>query len=118
MIRGPARLLRRARQRHDSPWPLTRVQNGSICAEQVGARPEARELVGLAATIGREFTFPVLASASDQGGDALVRSLDELWQRRIIREQGSTAYDFSHDKIREAAYKGLSAARRRLLTAG
>jgi tetratricopeptide (TPR) repeat protein len=77
--------------------------------------PEARELVGLAATIGREFTFPVLASASDQGGDALVRSLDELWQRHIVREQGVAGYDFTHDKLREVAYTSQSAARRRLL---
>src|SRR5262249_9191344 len=40
---------------------------------------------------------------------------DELWQRRIVREQGSDAYDFSHDKLREQAYASLSAARRRLL---
>jgi hypothetical protein len=45
----------------------------------------------------------------------LVRGLDELWQRRIVREQGAEAYDFSHDKLREAAYTELSAARRRLL---
>ena len=35
----------------------------------------------------------------------MVRSLDELWRRRIVREQeGGTAYDFSHDKIRTVAY--------------
>jgi DNA-binding SARP family transcriptional activator/tetratricopeptide (TPR) repeat protein len=80
--------------------------------------PNARELVGLAAAIGREFTFPVLARASDQDEDALVRSLDELWQRRIVRDaagQGTEAYDFTHDKLREVAYNGQSAARRRWL---
>ncbi|MCX6032223.1 MAG: AAA family ATPase [Chloroflexi bacterium] len=77
--------------------------------------PDARALAGLAATIGRDFTFPVLAGASDQAEAALVRSLDELWQRRIIREQGTDAYDFTHDKLREVAYTSLSAARRRLL---
>jgi len=80
--------------------------------------PEARALAGLAAAIGREFTFPVLARASDQDEDALVRSLDELWQRRIVRDtpgRGTAAYDFSHDKLREVAYNSQSAARRRLL---
>ena len=52
-------------------------------------------------------------SGSDE--DTLVRGLDELWQRRIVREQGADAYDFSHDKLREVAYAGLSMARRRLL---
>ena len=41
------------------------------------------------------------------------RGLDELWQRRIVREQGADAYDFSHDTIREVAYLALSPARRR-----
>jgi DNA-binding SARP family transcriptional activator len=77
--------------------------------------PAARELAELAATIGRQFNFDVLRAAADLADDALVQDLDELWQRRILREQGSGAYDFSHDKIREAAYAGLSAARRRLL---
>lgn len=86
----------------------------------VGARlaqlsPPARDLVGLAATVGREFTFAVLRLASDVDEDSLVRALDELWQRRIVREQGPDGYDFAHDLLREAAYAGLSSARRRLL---
>lgn len=44
---------------------------------------------------------------------AFVRSLDELWQRRLVREQGSDAYDFSHDTIREVAYLALGPVRRR-----
>jgi predicted ATPase len=47
--------------------------------------------------------------------DVLVQALDELWRRRIVREQGADAYDFSHDKLREVAYAGLSAARKRWL---
>ena len=46
---------------------------------------------------------------------ALIPCLDELWQRRIVREQGHGRYDFSHDKIRETAYTAMSEARRRLL---
>ena len=75
----------------------------------------ARELAGLAATIGREFSFRLLAQASGRDEDTLVRELDELWQRRIVREHGAQSYDFSHDKLREVAYRGLSSARRRLL---
>jgi len=74
----------------------------------------AQELAGLAATVGRAFTFDVLRHASGADEETLVRGLDELWRRRIIREQGADAYDFAHDKIREAAYAALSSARRRL----
>ena len=57
----------------------------------------------------------VLAAASDRDEDTLVQGLDELWQRRMVREQGSEAYDFTHGLLREVAYANLSAARRRLL---
>jgi tetratricopeptide (TPR) repeat protein len=77
--------------------------------------PAAREVLNLAAVVGRAFTFNVLAHASTSSEDSLVQGLDELWQRRIIREQGGESYDFSHDKLREGAYTALSNARRRLL---
>ena len=73
----------------------------------------ARELVAVAATIGREFTAELLALAAGADQDTLVGALDELWRRRIVREQGADAYDFSHDKIREVAYLALGPARRR-----
>jgi tetratricopeptide (TPR) repeat protein len=73
----------------------------------------ARDLAGVAATIGREFTSDVLVQASEADEETLVRGLDELWRRRIVREQGTNAYDFSHDRIREVAYLALSPARRR-----
>ncbi|MCP4422268.1 MAG: AAA family ATPase [Chloroflexi bacterium] len=75
----------------------------------------ARELIDLAAVIGRSFTFDLLNEANGEDETLLVRGLDELWQRRIVREQGADAYDFSHDKIRQVAYANLSSARRRLL---
>jgi DNA-binding SARP family transcriptional activator len=73
----------------------------------------ARNLVGVAATIGREFTTDILACASRADDESLVRGLDELWRRRVVREQGVDAYDFAHDKLREVAYLALSPARRR-----
>jgi len=75
--------------------------------------PSARELAGVAATVGREFATDVLAEASEVGEAELVRALDELWRRRIVRDRGPEAYDFTHDKLREVAYAALSPARRR-----
>jgi DNA-binding SARP family transcriptional activator len=77
--------------------------------------PNARELADLAATIGRAFTFPVFARASVNDDEGLVSGLEELTQRRIVRDQGDGEYDFSHEKIRQVAYARLSSARRRLL---
>jgi DNA-binding SARP family transcriptional activator/tetratricopeptide (TPR) repeat protein len=70
----------------------------------------AAELVGVAATIGREFTAEVLAGASEADAETLVRGLDELWRRGIVRAHGPSAYDFSHGKIRDVAYGALSPA--------
>ncbi|MDQ4118097.1 MAG: AAA family ATPase, partial [Actinomycetota bacterium] len=76
----------------------------------------AREVVAVAAVIGREFTDDVLSAAADLDEDALVHGLDELWRRGIVRDRdaGGT-YDFGHDRIREVAYASVGPARRRLL---
>ncbi len=71
------------------------------------------ELAGLAAAVGRPFTASLLAAASDLDEQSLVRGLDELWRRRIVREDGADAYDFDHDRIREVAYAELGPALRR-----
>jgi DNA-binding SARP family transcriptional activator/predicted ATPase len=75
----------------------------------------ARRFVELAATVGREFTLDLLIAAGNADADSAVHALDELWQKRIVREQGATSYDFTHDKLREVAYAQISVPHRRLL---
>jgi DNA-binding SARP family transcriptional activator len=77
--------------------------------------PTATELLELAAVVGREFSYGVLAEASRRPEETVINGLDELWQRHIIREQGPDAYDFSHDKLRAVAYARISQTRRRWL---
>jgi DNA-binding SARP family transcriptional activator/predicted ATPase len=77
--------------------------------------PSAHELASVAATIGRAFNSEVLAQASEIDEERFVQSLDELWRRRIIREQGRNAYDFSHDYLCEGAYRKTSAARQQVV---
>lgn len=77
--------------------------------------PSARAFVELAATIGRAFTLDLFISVSHAGADEAVRALDELWHKRIVREHGTSSYDFTHDKLREVAYGEISAPQRRLL---
>ena len=60
---------------------------------------EARAAAEVAASIGRDFSFDILAQASDLEEDALVRALDELWRRHIVRVQADDRWDFSHDRI-------------------
>lgn len=78
------------------------------------ASPAARQVAGLAAAVGRNFGLDLLGEACDLDPEVLVRAVDELWHRRILREQGGD-YDFSHDLLREAAYAAISPPRRWLL---
>ncbi len=74
----------------------------------------AREVAGLAAAAGGDFTLDLLTEASDLDADVVVAAVDELWQRRILREFRD-GYDFSHDLLRETAYDQVSPPKRWLL---
>jgi predicted ATPase len=99
------------------PHPLPSKVQDALSERLAQLSSPARELLNVAATIGREFTFDVLAATTelDGGEDELIRAIDELWQRRIVREQGVDAYDFGHHKLREVVLASMSPARRRLL---
>lgn len=86
-----------------------------LAARLAQLSPPTRELAQVAAVIGRAFRSDVLAQASGVDEEVLVRGLDEMWQRRIVREHGGDAYDFSHTKLRDVAYASLSPAHRRWL---
>jgi predicted ATPase len=75
----------------------------------------ARELAGLAAAIGRPCSLDLLLAADHADEGSVVGALDELWQKRIVREQGANSYDFTHDKLREVAYAEISTPQRQLL---
>jgi tetratricopeptide (TPR) repeat protein len=76
--------------------------------------PAAREVAGLAAAVGRNFTLDLLSEASDLDAGEVVHAVDELWRRRIIREFRD-GYDFSHDLLRDTAYAQISPPKRWLL---
>ena len=73
----------------------------------------ARQLAAAAAVVGRQFTLDILSGVAPQ--DDAVAAIDELWRRGIVHEHGLDGYDFSHDKIREVAYRTIGPARRRHL---
>ena len=93
---------------------LPRVQS-VVAARLALLSEEARAAAEVAAAVGRDFSFEILARASDLEEDVLVRALDELWRRHIVRVQSDERWDFSHDRIREVAYSSIGPARRRLI---
>jgi DNA-binding SARP family transcriptional activator len=105
-----------AKQPGAAPGDDALPQVQSVVAARLALLSEdARAVAEVAATVGRDFRFDILAQASDLEEDALVRALDELWRRHIVRVQADERWDFSHDRIREIAYGRIGPARRRLI---
>jgi DNA-binding SARP family transcriptional activator/tetratricopeptide (TPR) repeat protein len=79
-----------------------------------------RQVLAAAAVIGRSFTPDLVRAASGRSDEETVAGLEELSRRGLVREAGSVApddlrLDFTHSRIRDVAYEGLSLSRRRLL---
>jgi len=96
----------------DAPTAAPKVQ-AVIAGRLARLSPAATALAGGAAAIGRAFTADVLAAATGMDDQSFVSALDELWRRGIVRAHGPSAYDFSHGRIRDAAYATLSPPRQR-----
>jgi predicted ATPase len=92
----------------------TRV-HAVIAARLAQLTAASYELAGLASVIGRPFSFELLEKAIDWDEGSITQALDELWRRHIIESRGSSEYDFTHDRLREAAYEELSLVRQRYL---
>jgi tetratricopeptide (TPR) repeat protein len=77
--------------------------------------PPARKVAELGAANGQAFSLDLLVQAGQENEGSAIEALDELWQKRIVREQGPNLFDFTHDKLREVAYAETSLPQRRLL---
>lgn len=73
----------------------------------------AATVLGVAAVADRPCSAGLLARLCGLDDRSLARGLDELWQRGILRETGTDSYEFSHGKLRDAAYENLSPVMRR-----
>ncbi len=114
----PLFVLEAARSLNDPASPAAALRPsdlGTILRSRLErASPVAQEVAGIAAAVGRNFSLDLLSEATDLDADVLVHAVDELWRLGIVRESTS-GYDFSHDLLRDAAYAGVSPARRWLL---
>lgn len=73
----------------------------------------ATRVVGAAAVVGRPCSAGLIGAVTDYDDATLAEGLDELWQRGIVCETGSDLYGFTHGKLRDVAYEGLTPAVRR-----
>lgn len=74
----------------------------------------ARRLAEIAAVIGRDADFTLLARAAGIGDGEAAASLEELVRRRVLHLVGER-FDFTHDRLRRVAYDGILRPRQRIL---
>lgn len=77
-----------------------------------GLSKQARDLLGIAACNGRQFSLQILTEAAGFN-KSIVEQTEELIQRKVIREMNNGLCDFTHSKFREVAYHKLSTARKK-----
>jgi predicted ATPase/DNA-binding XRE family transcriptional regulator len=96
--------------------PLPEALRDLVRARLAHVPADARPTLDVAAVIGRRFDFDTLYTVTKVPEDALLRALETLVKRRLLREEAEGGYyDFSHDKVREVAYREIGGARRMLL---
>ncbi|MEM8962918.1 MAG: AAA family ATPase, partial [Acidobacteriota bacterium] len=98
--------------------PATLRDSMTARLDRLGA---AKEVAQLAAVIGREFSYALLAEVAPIERGLLDDALDQLVQAELIYRKGfgsaKTTYFFKHALIRDAAYQLLLASRRRQIHA-
>ena len=86
-----------------------------VQARLTGLGDQARELLKLAAVIGRNFDLRLLCTAAACEELEALDVIEPLVASGLVVENGEGAYHFSHEKLRQALYEGISAPRRRAL---
>ena len=88
----------------------------ALIAGQLARMSEpAQEVLVWAAAYGRPFRPDELARAGTLDEMALISTFGELERRGLLRLVGDNGYDFSHDLVRQNAYRSISQPRRKLL---
>jgi class 3 adenylate cyclase/predicted ATPase len=82
--------------------------------------PQVKEVAQIAACIGREFDYALLAAIADRPEPALAATLDRLTAAELIFCRGSppeARYTFKHALVQDAAYRSLLKSKRQQLHA-
>lgn len=75
----------------------------------------ARQVAQIAAVIGREFRYELLAAVAERDAETLERDLEALTKHDILRQRGvppDATYTFKHALLQDAAYDVLLRATR------
>jgi tetratricopeptide (TPR) repeat protein len=93
------------------PWTVAQV----IRQRLVSLPDTTQELLGIAATIGRQVSHSLLVRVTNRSDEEVLDALEAAVDARILAEDPQPGYHFAHDLIRDSIENNLSAGRRRLL---
>jgi DNA-binding SARP family transcriptional activator len=98
------------------PLPLPSRVRDTIVArlERLGRR--AQEVAGVAAVVGRRFSFALVQRAAGLDAAEAAQSIEELVGRQVLHVVDER-FDFTHERVREVAHARLLPPRRQLLHA-
>jgi class 3 adenylate cyclase/predicted ATPase len=99
--------------------PIPETLQGSLLA-RLDRLATAKEVAQLAAAIGREFNYELIAAVEPVPGASLTDALRQLADAGLILVQGtppSASYSFKHALVRDATYSTLLHSRRYVLHA-
>lgn len=108
-VSGVWKLVRRA-----DAWEIPRSIEDAIGSRLLGINELERSVLETAAVIGRRFRFEVLLDLGVASEDALIRVLERHLELDLVREvpQTDNVFEFTHGKIREVLYNGMTGLRR------
>jgi len=86
-----------------------------VQAQLTGLGDKARDLLKLAAVTGRNFDLRLLCTAAACDEIEAMDIIEPLVASGLVVEAEEGAYHFSHEKLHQALYEGISAPRRRSL---
>lgn len=99
-------------------WPIPESVLELERARLSALSETSRQIASTAAVLGRSFDLDTLRISSGRTESEVVTGLEQLIGHRLLNEStidDRLVYDFSHGALREAAYRDISMARRRLL---
>jgi tetratricopeptide (TPR) repeat protein len=104
--------------RLDGPLPplaIPATLQASLMARLDRLAP-VKEIGQIGATIGREFSYPLMREVAGRDETALKQALDKLEQGGLVFRRGEppeAIYSFKHALVRDAAYESLLKSRRK-----
>ncbi|MFD0715514.1 AAA family ATPase [Paenibacillus sp. GCM10027626] len=98
---------------NDSGFRLSPLVSGVIENKLSKLSPDHRRLVSAIAAVGRPVSEALIAMVMNMEEEAVLERIEWLVRVKILQEAGDGNYDFTHDIIRENAYKLNNESRRR-----